>query len=56
MGSGDVRGDVVSPPEPDVAIGAVAIGEEAHWLQMGLQSQGRVFKAGRYQIQGDVSG
>ena len=56
MGPGIVRIDAVSPPEPDVAIGAVAIGEEAHWLQMGLQSQGRAFRAGRYQIQGEVSG
>ena len=56
MGPGDVRGDAVSPPEPDVAIGAVATGEEAHWLQMGLQSQGRAFRVGRYQIQGEVSG
>ena len=39
-----------------MAIGAVAIGEEAHWLQMGLQSQGRAFTAGRYQIQGEVCG
>ena len=46
MDPGDVRGDAVSPPEPDVAIGAVATGEEAHWLQMGLQSQGRAFRAG----------
>ena len=39
-----------------MAIGVVATGEEAHWLQMGLQSQGRAFRAGRYQIQGEVSG
>ena len=56
MGPGDVRGDVVSPPEPNVMIGAVAIGEAAHWLQMDLQSQERAFRAGRYQIQGEVSG
>ena len=56
MDPDDVRGDAVFPPEPNVAIGAVATGEEAHWLQMGLQSQGRTFRAGRYQIQGEVSG
>ncbi|XP_073117613.1 uncharacterized protein [Elaeis guineensis] len=55
MGPDDVRGDAVSPPEPDVVIGAVATRKEAHWLQMGLQSQGRAFRAGRYQIQGEVS-
>ena len=41
VGPSNVRGDAVSPQEPDMAIGAVAIGEEAHWLQMGLQSQGQ---------------
>ena len=56
VGPDDVRGDAVSPLEPDVAIGAVATGEEAHWLQMSLQAQGRAFRAGRYQIQGEVSG